>query len=161
MPWSAYLGLLREFKQEHGHCRVQQHYETEHGTALGTWVSAQRRHHRNFAAGRGSQITQERIDSLDALGFEWDALAAQWSGFYQQLVKYKRKFGDCLVRRRYQDADGVNLGVWVSTQRIEYKRLQAGKTSTMTKDRIDKLNALGFDWSEQKKKWPGKKSKKA
>jgi hypothetical protein len=35
----------------------------------------------------------------------------------------------------------------VKTQRSQYKLLQEGKSSTMTKERIKSLNKLDFEWS--------------
>lgn len=49
-----------------------------------------------------------------------------------------------MVPQRYQ----VNpqLGTWVHTQRRQYKLMQEGKKSSMTQDKIDALNAVGFVW---------------
>jgi hypothetical protein len=38
------------------------------------------------------------------------------------------------------------LGRWVSTQRSQYKLFHEKKHSTLTQQRIDKLNKLSFVW---------------
>ena len=39
--------------------------------ALGEWVNTQRAQYRKFKAGKHSQITIERVNELDAVGFVW------------------------------------------------------------------------------------------
>ena len=39
------------------------------------------------------------------------------------------------------------LGRWVKTQREEYKKYGKGDKSSMTKERIAKLENVGFAWS--------------
>lgn len=39
-----------------------------------------------------------------------------------------------------------NSRTWVHTQRRQYKLLLDGKKSSMTQDKIDSLNAVGFVW---------------
>eukprot|EP00804_Cyclotella_cryptica_P027077 CCRYP_013615-RB/>CCRYP_013615-RB protein AED:0.42 eAED:0.62 QI:0/-1/0/1/-1/0/1/0/114 len=49
-----------------------------------------------------------------------------------------------MVPQRYQA--NPQLGTWVHTQRRQYKLMQEGKKSSMTQDKIDALNAVGFVW---------------
>jgi len=56
-----------------------------------------------------------------------------------------------LACARHSDNDNLcylsfRLGKWVSTQRVNYKKLMEGKLSNMTQDRIDELNDIGFIW---------------
>lgn len=53
-------------------------------------------------------------------------------------------FGNTLVPQRFQS--NPQLGTWVHTQRRQYKLLSDGKKSSMTKEKIDALNAIGFVW---------------
>ena len=41
----------------------------------------------------------------------------------------------------------------MSTQRAEYKKFQAGETSDMTAERIQRLEAEGFVWNALKDLW--------
>ena len=67
-----------------------------------------------------------------------------WNQRLKELKEYKEKHGNCNVPRRYQD--NKSLGEWVSTQRKHYRLKEEGKYSTMSKARIDQLNAIGFVW---------------
>ena len=50
-----------------------------------------------------------------------------------------------MVPQRYQD--NPPLGTWVHTQRRQYKLLTEGKKSSMTQEKIDSLNEVGFIWA--------------
>ena len=98
-------------------------------------------------------MTKDRIAKLDAIGFQWSAshLSASnhksdlWNQRCEELVKYKEEHGDCLVP--YSCERNKQLGWWVGTQRKQHRRLQQGKRSQLTKDRIAKLDAIGFQWT--------------
>ena len=68
----------------------------------------------------------------------------KWSNRFKELVGYKAQHGNCLVPKRYED--NPPLGSWVSKQRVLYTRNQAGKTTTLTEERIKQLDSLGFTW---------------
>ena len=46
-----------------------------------------------------------------------------------------------------------SLGIWVSNMRTEFKKWENGKQSSMTAERIAKLNNLGFDWVVVSEAW--------
>jgi hypothetical protein len=61
-----------------------------------------------------------------------------WNKQYEKLVEFKRKNGNYLVPRRYQE--DASLGRWVSWQRVNH-----GK-NTLRLDRKVLLDELGFAW---------------
>ena len=96
-------------------------------------------------------MTQERIDKLQNIGFEWDHNEALWQEQCAKLKAYKADHGHCNVPKGYK-AD-KKLGNWVINQRTEYKDLQAGKSFAMTQERIGLLNKIGFEWDPNEAKW--------
>ena len=45
-------------------------------------------------------------------------------------------------------AENPQLGNWVSTQRAQYKKFQQDpSTSSMTQERIERLESIGFEWN--------------
>ena len=66
--WEDKLSKLLAYKSEHGDVRVPSSFKTTDGSALGTWVVAQRR---NKARGK---LCPERVRRLDALGMAWGPL---------------------------------------------------------------------------------------
>jgi hypothetical protein len=62
--WHKRLEELSDYHQRFGDCNVPQ--EWRENPQVGRWVAAQRR------ARRQGRMTDERIGSLDSLGFEWE-----------------------------------------------------------------------------------------
>ena len=138
--------LLQLYKKDKGDCLVPQSCTVD-GVALGAWVNTQRVQYQKFQKDEQSAtITQDRINKLDAIGFDWDPFKTQWNSNYELLRQYYNDNGDSLVPQHYT-VDGVDLGVWVNTQRAQYQKLKEGKLSSMTEDRVDKLEAVDFIWN--------------
>ena len=115
---------------------------------LGTWVSKQRAQYNKFQQDPSTSfMTQERIERLESIAFEWDPLSAEWGTKFNELVAYKDAHGgSCNVPRRY--AENPQLGNWVSYQRTQYKKFQQDpSTSFMTQERIEWLESIAFEWN--------------
>lgn len=89
-------------------------------------------------------MSEERIKALEQIGFIWDSHAAIWDERVYELLDYKRMYGHCNVPSRY--APNRQLAVWVKRQRRQYKFYQDDKPSSMTPQRIARLEAIGFEW---------------
>lgn len=125
--WAQGLSVLKAFRVREGHCRVPQcHLEGDF--KLGQWVSLQRKHR--------ARLSGERTRALVALGFIWNPRGDSWENMYERLVAYKMENFDCNVPASYRDEA---LARWV--------RLQRRKRRTLSKDRRDRLDALGFVWN--------------
>jgi len=149
--WNERIALLQQYKSENGNCEVPRSDEK-----LGAWVAKQRHHYKLFQKGQHSQLTEERIQELNDLGFIWEVGAgrgeakaktdaSKWDNQFRLLQQYKSVKGDCEVPRSHKVGD-VNLGTWVSNQRQQYKLFQKGQPSQMTDKRIQRLNSLDFAW---------------
>jgi hypothetical protein len=122
----ARFGYLRRYKSRVGDCRVPQRYK-EDGYNLGTWVANQRK----------ANLSAERRQRLDELGFIWNTLEADWEEGFSYLKRYKQRFGDCDAPKRYKQ-DGYNLGTWVARQRSVGIKISS--------ERRRRLDELGFVW---------------
>ena len=69
----------------------------------------------------------------------------QWQKRLQELREFHQIHGHCRVPQKYPPNPLLEL--WVSRKRIEFKKRENGKQSSMTAERIAKLNNLGFDWA--------------
>jgi hypothetical protein len=67
--WDTRRKELATYKQVNGHTNVPQEFQTN--KPLGHWVKNQRQEYRLFKKNENSQITTERIKSLNELDFEW------------------------------------------------------------------------------------------
>jgi len=149
--WNERYHELETYKVKHGHCNVPQGQRP-----LGKWVNNQRQ------AYKKSKLSEERVQKLDCLGFNWGntkksrtnlnqqgdeaPLAGngndqKWHARYRELMKYKADHGDCNVPQ-----SNKTLFRWVGNQR------SARRKDKLSKDRVQKLDNLGFNWRNAPKK---------
>jgi len=101
-------------------------------------------------ASRGkADISHARTYSsrLEQLGFCWDLVESKWDNNRALLYHFKEKHGHWRDPRNYHLED-VNLGAWLARQRCLFSKLQAGKPTAMTADRIKKFDAIGFSFCQ-------------
>jgi len=67
------------------------------------WVSKQRVNYKKFKKGNPSFLTQDRINSLNDIGFILDPFQDAFDLRLSQLVEYKEANGNCNVPKRYKD----------------------------------------------------------
>jgi hypothetical protein len=133
--WNLKYQELIAYKEEFGDCNVPSRYAGK--PALGRWVSTQRAHKKE------GELGSDRIEKLDEIGFTWwDLHDDNWNQRYRELQEFHSVHGHCNVPRGY--AENPGLGRWVNRQR-EYKR-----TSFLELDRIEQLEAIGFEWTRRK-----------
>ena len=130
--WEDRYEDLKEYKAEHGHCKVP----TNHGP-LGGWVNNQRQ------ARKKGKLSEDHVRNLDDLDFNWGSSAQpKWQDHYNELREYKAEQGHCNVPQ----SQGP-LGKWVVNQR------QARKQGKVSDDRVRNLDDLGFSWGSTQPKW--------
>ena len=129
--WEIGFSHLEHFRAHEGHCDVPQAYKANNGFLLGQWVSVQRL--------SKASLSQDRMRRLDELGFIWHSRQSLWDKGCSRLRLYKEREGHCRVPVDYTDNDGFRLGKWVFKQRQKRKSLSG--------NRLQKLEQLGFDWS--------------
>lgn len=67
--WGDRLGELEQFRQQFMHCNVPSNFSDN--PRLATWIKCQRRQYKLFLEGKPSNMTPQRIQHLERLGFEW------------------------------------------------------------------------------------------
>ena len=137
--WEEGVGYFERYRKAKGDGLVPFRYrDPASGYQLGQWVD----HQRN---GKDT-LSPERRARLDALGFVWDVLGAQWEEGVSYFERYRQAHGDGLVPARYRDpASGYPLGLWVRTQRRT--------KDTLSPERRARLDALGFVWDVLGAQW--------
>ncbi len=71
--------------------------------------------------------------------------SGSWDNWLKELNDYKDQHGNIDVPLKYRHNQG--LGAFVNRQRTEYRKLQQGLQSSLTEDRIQDMDDLGFKWS--------------
>lgn len=161
--WQKHYEELKCYKAQYGNCNVPARYAANR--RLGIWVSAQRKQYKTMnqqpdtaKAQRSSPLVQERIELLNQIGFTWtirsrDGLGESWYRRLDELKAFKAKNGSTLVPARY--AEVPDLGVWVATQRTQYRLYMKAKETgadvagamSINESRIKELDELGFVWA--------------
>jgi len=140
--WTEKFRELVDFRREYGHCLVPNSFPVNQ--ALAAWVKRQRYQYKLKLDNRRSTLSDQRIRALNGIGFVWYSHVAAWDERLNELVRYKYRNGDCNVPSRY--ADNRQLALWVKRQRRQYKLYKEGQLSSMTRDRIARLEAIDFVW---------------
>ena len=134
--WQSWYGMLEEYKQAEGHVNVPKGHK--HGDfKLGNWIVTQRTSRKS----NDKNLTPERIEQLEALGFDWDPFKSKFQAGIAALKEYKQAEGHVNVPANYKHGD-FSLGAWTHNQRQAYKN----NNERLTPERIEQLEALGFDW---------------
>lgn len=116
-------------------------------------MHCQRKQKKLLDDGKHSQLNPQRIEYLDKIGFDWrpsesggiEKLKAPernsgWDELFKQVKQYKEKTGD------FPKKKVKKIGNWISGQRRLYARNQRGEKTTLTEERITKLESIGFEW---------------
>ena len=146
--WDQRYRDLQAFQKRVGHCRVPANFVG----GLGIWVRNQRREYQRLQRGEPSTLYPERLQALQALGFEWyKSREEMWDKRYQELVVFLKEHGHSNVPEDY--ADNVSLGQWCMNQRTAYRRYCLDQPTAMNQERAEKLEALGFVWKYRQQQW--------
>ncbi len=142
--WMKSFNQLIQFKTMYNHSNVPRNVDEY--KQLGLWVKNQRY---EYCTGK---MNPRKIELLENIGFVWDLHDAKWYEMLEDLKKFIAKNGHANVPQRVPEIK--KLSIWVSTQRLNFKR------GRMPKDRFLILENAGFDWAphETKKKALERKS---
>ena len=169
--WERYFEELLVFKKNVGHCCVPKVYKPNQ--PMSSWVCRTRQNYRHHKQGERTILTEERIKRLQDIGFVLENtrsdeafLAAErermkpktdaaWDKRFKQLLGYKKKHGYCDVPKIYRPNRA--LSTWVFKQRSEYKKYAVGKICLLDKEKVEKLEEIGFRFQIHKS--PGKRGK--
>ena len=130
---------LKAYKEKYGCLNVKK----EHNPSLHVFCGNIRHARKN--PGKGIKINEDRIASLDALGFDWKVLKGKNASFEQRiddLRAYKEKHGHVNVSQK-EDSSLYNFCHHMRNAR----KYPEKSHRVLTEDRIASLDALGFDWS--------------
>lgn len=161
--WETRMEQLAEYKKEHGNLLIPIRYK--HNPSLGKFVHNTREQYKLFhkmtPAGykKRCSLTAERIHQLHDLGFVFTTERTKhqnedWNGRLKQLEEYVEKHGDAMVPHGYKE--DPSFGEWVHRQRTSYTtymRSQKKKLNTLLEGRIEKLKAVGFNFTVHEDKW--------
>ena len=135
--WEFWFGLLEQFKDATGHCRVPQKYKLDDFN-LGNWVSDQR--------SRKNALSNEQFSKLEDLGFTWDVKSEKWNEQYEKLQNFFELNGHTQIR-----VSIGKLGVWIVLQR---QRFAKGQISEREKLLLEQFP--DWSWDRAMDSWKAK-----
>jgi Helicase associated domain len=143
--WSERFQELVEFHRTFGHSVVPYHYKKS--APLAWWVKRQRHQYKMKKDGNRSTLSDERERKLESLGFCWDSHTSIWEERLNELIEFRMQRGHTSISQ----SENPKLWIWVKCQRRQFKLFCAGQKSTMTQERINKLNAIdSFCWNPRR-----------
>ena len=138
--WDEWYGQLKAYKAATGHCDVR--LADEAHRFLNRWIQRQRNLRRN------GQVSEDRIQRLDLLGFNWGTLEtleqskrAAWEDRLEELTEYRSRFGNCDVSAAWPE--NPSLAAWVSRMR------RRRREDRLSESQIVSLDSLGFSWCKR------------
>jgi len=144
--WHRRLQELTEFYDTFGHSNVPEDYAENY--QLGQWVMNQRLLYKYYLAGLQSPLSPERIEALEAIGFQWNVHSHHWFQMFRRLREHAETRGNLRVE---QD----DLRLWLIQQRHAHRRKMQNRPSSMTDQRQAALESIPhFRWSKSKDSGP-------
>lgn len=140
--WEKGFASAQKYRTEHGDLLVPVRYRDKNDFALGEWIVYNRQRY------LGGNLTQNRIERLEAIGMVWSTSNDLWEQNYAAATQYYLEHGDLEVPIKYETPSGFGLGVWLRAQRAAHK---AGE---LPQEQVERLDALGMDWTNRNdRKW--------
>ena len=169
IAWQENYELAKAYYEKHGNLLIPRAFKTkngyepdENGVSLGWWIGGQRRAYKGSA---GYKMSDEHIKQLEEIGMVWDPnefnIERIWQENYRLAKIYYESHGNLLIPLRFCtkngidfDADGINIGWWISSQRLAYKGYN--KRSLLSESQIKLLEEIGMVWDVKEMEWQEK-----
>jgi hypothetical protein len=141
--WYGRFSQLLRYQREYHTLTVSKRDEKH--KKLRAWLMKQREF------GKADRLDPKRKEMLWKIGFDFNPCVVSrkrkytpeqedaWNDMFQMLVDYKTTHGHCNVG--FYDTTNKKLALWITNQRTSYK------CGSMSPERQDRLDSLGFVWS--------------
>lgn len=141
-PWEVRYALAKEYYEKNGNLKVPLDYKPQ-GIWLNKWLNEQKQIYRGCR--KNKSLTDEQIRSLEEIGIIWGNETeikneTVWECQFEGAKRFYEKYGHLTVPNTYRGTNGKKLSVWIINQR---KNRKLGR---LTKEQIERLNAIGMVW---------------
>ena len=154
--WELNYSLAKIYFEKNGNLEIPSKFKTlngtdedENGYNLGQWQSWQRKMYKK------SKLSKERKDLLEKIGMHFETRDNDevWNQMYMLAESYFKEYGNLKIKQVFKtlngidyDEKGYNLGIWINTQRREYKK------DKLSKEKIELLDQIGMVWEIKARK---------
>lgn len=147
--WDTMYEYAEQYYNEHGNLRVPFKYKTLEGYSLGSWLQTQRK---VYAGEQFGILGEERIKKLEKIGMIWERYKdLSWETRFNAAKAYYEEHKDLLIPVDYITESGIKLGMWIANLR-NYRRA-GSNSSSISPDRIKKLDSIGMVWDVNVSIW--------
>lgn len=141
--WEEAYKCAAAFYRENGHLVIPRYYGQEKEFDLYEWVMSQRNKYRL------GELPEDKIQKLEKIGMDWlTSVERDWENHYASAERYYLKHGTLAMPCTYVDQSGFPLGMWLWRIRTNKVKL---KTEGANGNQIERLEAIGFDFSADDK----------
>ncbi len=145
--WNMMYELAKKYYEHYGNLKVPQKFKTkngyeidENGYNLGFWIANQRVKYKN------DTLFEDRMKKLEEIGMTFKNINGDtWNKMRELAKKYYEHYGDLKIPNGFKtkngyeaDENGYNLGNWINSQRMNYKK------GSLSEYRIKKLEEIGM-----------------
>lgn len=156
VTWDERYNQCMQFYKKHNHCKIPTNFKED--KSLGIWVQEQRRDYKKLMMGEKPRraLTSESIEKLSEIGFHWGCppdpnkypeTDDSWGKNFALLKQYEHSHDNFDVPLDHEN----RLGKWTRVQRTQKYYRDGKRKCLISKDRIKKLDEIGFDWDGQRK----------
>ena len=139
--WENGYDHLIEYTNTNGGANVIVEYVCSDGFKLGVWVRTQR--------DNWHQLDDNRRKRLAAItGWVVDPVEANFSKHLNALIKYSNEMDGASPPTNFITADGLQLGLWCSSQRSLAKKANYSEEKRSSLDRVS-----GWTWDARTSQW--------
>lgn len=163
--WDTMCEKLAAYKAEAGSLDVTKDENEE----LFEWTKTQRALLAQHFAGKTISLSAEQVQKLKSIGYgqsrpgtvraasiiDADSAESKWQSMLTELIAYKeRNGGSTSFSVKTISPSERALMYWTSKQREEYRKLKQGQTTTLTAQRLQRLNDIGLELHTRSGKIP-------
>ena len=145
--WNMMYELAKKYYGHYGNLKVPQKFKTingydidENGYNFGEWISNQRVKYKK------GTLSEDKIKKLEEIGMIFENVNDDtWNMMYELAKKYYGHYGNLKISINFKtingykaDENGYNLGTWVGSQRMNYKK------GSLSEEKIKKLEEIGM-----------------
>ncbi len=145
--WNKMYERAKKYYEHYGDLKIPKMFKTingyevdEKGYSLGFWIVNQRVKYKNDI------LSEDKIKKLEEIGMMFENLNDDtWNKMYELAKKYYEHYGNLKIPRSFKtlngydvDEKGCNLGLWIGTQKANYKK------GSLLEDKIKKLEKIGM-----------------
>lgn len=136
--WDETYAIAKEYYEENGNLDGIRNIKID-GKNIYQWLGDQIKSYNK------GTLSEERIQLLEQIGVVWNKNEARWQEMYDLAQKYCEENGSLLAVK------DENLRNWIQVQRQAYKG--KGTYTKLSKQQIQKLEAIGMVWDVKEHKW--------